>query len=149
MFFCNFTPLPNPLQAASEYLQYDANAKKRAESVQLMLPALRIGAGASLVALIFLCLAWEAFLSPLKPNGSLLILKAVPLLLPLFGILKGRRYTYQWASMFVLLYFTEGVVRAWSDTGVSAKLAMIEVVLSLIFFICAIFYAKLTRQPPQ
>ena len=114
-----------------------------------MLPALRIGAGTSLVALIFLCLAWEAFLSPLKPNGSLLILKTVPLLLPLFGILKGRRYTYQWASMFVLLYFTEGVVRAWSDTGNSAKLAMIEVVLSLIFFICAIFYAKLTRQPPQ
>ena len=100
-----------------------------------MLPALRIGAGASLVALIFLCLAWESVLAPLKPNGSLLILKAVPLLLPLFGILKGRRYTYQWASMFVLLYFTEGVVRAWSDTSNSAKLAMIEVVVSLIFFI--------------
>ena len=114
-----------------------------------ILPALRLGAGASLIALIFLCLAWESVLAPLKPNGSLLILKAVPLLLPLFGILKGRRYTYQWASMFILLYFTEGTVRAWSDTGVSAKLAMIEVFLSLIFFICTIFYAKLTRQPPQ
>ena len=113
------------------------------------LRALRLGAGASLIALIFLCLAWESILAPLKPSGSLLILKAVPLLLPLFGILKGRRYTYQWSSMFILLYFTEGAVRAWSDTGVSAKLAMIEVVLSLIFFICAIFYAKLTRQPPQ
>ena len=107
---------------------------------------LRLGASASLIALILLCLAWEAVLAPLKPNGSLLMLKTLPLLLPLFGILKGRRYTYQWASMFVLLYFTEGVVRAWSDTGDSAKFAMIEVVLSLIFFICAIFYAKLTRQ---
>ena len=114
-----------------------------------VLRALRIGAGASLIALIFLCLAWETILAPLKPNGSLLMLKAVPLLLPLFGILKGRRYTYQWCSMFILLYFTEGVVRAWSDTGLSAKLALIEVVLSLIFFMCAIFYAKLTRQPPQ
>ena len=113
------------------------------------LRALRLGAGSSLIALIMLCLAWESVLAPLKPNGSLLILKAVPLLLPLFGILKGRRYTYQWSSMFILLYFTEGAVRAWSDTGVSAKLALIEVVLSLIFFICAIFYAKLTRQPPQ
>ena len=110
---------------------------------------LQFGASLSLIALILLCVAWESILAPLKPNGSLLILKAVPLLLPLFGILKGRRYTYQWASLFILLYFTEGVVRAWSDTGLSAKLALIEVVLSLIFFMCAIFYAKLTRQPPQ
>ena len=114
-----------------------------------VLRTLRLGAASSLIALIFLCLAWETILAPLKPGGSLLMLKAVPLLLPLFGILKGRRYTYQWSCMFILLYFTEGAVRAWSDTGVSAKLAMIEVFLSLIFFICAIFYAKLTRQPPQ
>jgi uncharacterized membrane protein len=110
-----------------------------------VLRALRLGAGSSLIALIMLCLAWETILAPLKPSGSLLMLKAVPLLLPLFGILKGHRYTYQWASMFILLYFTEGVVRAWSDTGLSAKLALLEVVLSLIFFICTIFYAKLTR----
>jgi uncharacterized membrane protein len=113
------------------------------------LRTLRIGASVSLIALIFLCLAWEAVLAPLKPGGSLLMLKAVPLLLPLFGILKGRRYTYQWACMFILLYFTEGVVRAWSDVGLSSKLALIEVVLSLIFFFCTIYYAKLTRQPPQ
>jgi uncharacterized membrane protein len=110
---------------------------------------LRITASVSLIVLIILCLAWETILAPLKPGDSLLMLKAVPLLLPLFGILKGRRYTYQWASMFILLYFTEGTVRAWSDAGLSAKLALIEVVLSLIFFICAIYYAKLTRQPSQ
>jgi uncharacterized membrane protein len=113
------------------------------------LPALRIGAGSSLVGLIFLCLAWESVLAPFKPNGSFLILKTLPLLLPLFGILKGHRYTYQWASMFILLYFTEGVVRAWSDTGLSAKLAMIEIVFSVVFFMCTIYYAKLTRQLPQ
>jgi len=73
------------------------------------------------------------------------MLKALPLLLPLFGILRGKRYTYQWASMLILFYFTEGVVRAWSDTGLSSQLALCEVVLSLIFFVCAIFYAKLTR----
>jgi uncharacterized membrane protein len=110
-----------------------------------MIKQLRLGASASLIALIFLCLAWETILAPLKPDGSLLILKTLPLLLPLFGILKGRRYTYQWSCMFILLYFTEGAVRAWSDTGLSAKLALIEVVLSLIFFFCAIFYAKLSR----
>ena len=114
-----------------------------------MIKNLKLGASFSLIALIFLSLAWEVILAPLKPGGSLLMLKAAPLLLPLFGILKGKRYTYQWASMFILLYFTEGAVRAWSDTGTSVKLALIEVILSLIFFICAIFYAKLTRQPSQ
>ncbi|MEQ1487050.1 MAG: DUF2069 domain-containing protein [Methylotenera sp.] len=106
---------------------------------------LRLGASASLIALIFLCLAWETVLAPLKPSGSMLMLKTLPLLLPLLGILHGKRYTYQWASLFVLFYFTEGVVRAWSDVGLSAKLALIEVVLTVIFFGCAIYYAKLTR----
>ena len=101
-------------------------------------------ASVSLIALIFLCLAWELVLAPIRPGGSSLALKALPLLLPLMGILKGRRYTYQWAPMLVLAYFTEGVVRAWSDTGLSAWLAGAEVVLSVVFFFAAIYYAKLS-----
>lgn len=101
-------------------------------------------ASASLIALIFLCLAWELWLAPLRPGGSWLILKAIVLLPPLMGILKGRRYTYQWASMFILLYFVEGVMRAWSDQGLSARLALGEIALSLAFFAAAIFYANLT-----
>lgn len=107
---------------------------------------LQLGASISLIALIMLALAWETVLAPLKPGGSLLMLKTVPLLLPLFGILRGKRYTYQWSSMFILLYFTEGVVRAWSDDGLSSALAAAEIVLSLVFFSCAIFYARLTRR---
>lgn len=107
---------------------------------------LQLGASVSLISLILLSLAWETILAPLKPGGSLLMLKAVPLLLPLFGILRGNRYTYQWSSMFILLYFTEGVVRAWSDSGLSAQLAAAEIVLSVAFFSCAIFYARLTRR---
>lgn len=107
---------------------------------------LQLGASISLIALMMLALAWEIVLAPLKPGGSLLMLKAVPLLLPLFGILRGKRYTYQWSSMFIWLYFTEGVVRAWSDDGLSAKLALMEIVLSVAFFICTIFYARLTRK---
>jgi len=107
---------------------------------------LQLGASISLISLILLALAWETVLAPLKPGGSLLMLKTVPLLLPLFGILRGKRYTYQWSSMFILLYFTEGVVRAWSDTGLSAQLAAAEIILSVTFFSCAIFYARLTRR---
>ncbi|MGJ8620541.1 MAG: DUF2069 domain-containing protein [Methylophilaceae bacterium] len=110
---------------------------------------LQLGASTSLIALIFLCLAWEIWIAPLGEQNSLLFLKALPLLAPLFGILNGKRYTYQWASMLILFYFIEGIVRAWSDDGLSAKLAMIEVALSLVFFLCTIFYARLTRKPPM
>src|SRR5690348_2233873 len=86
-----------------------------AKKTMRLIQNLRFGAASSLIALILLSLAWESILAPLKPGGTMLMLKAVPLLLPLFGILRGKRYTYQWACMFILLYFTEGVVRAWSD----------------------------------
>jgi uncharacterized membrane protein len=102
-----------------------------------------IGSG-SLIGLIVLCLAWEAWLAPLRPGGSALILKVLPLLFPLFGILRGKRYTYQWASMLILFYFTEGAVRAWSDKGLSAQLALVEVLLSVTFFVAALGYAKAT-----
>ncbi|HET7635813.1 MAG TPA: DUF2069 domain-containing protein [Burkholderiales bacterium] len=101
---------------------------------------------ASLTALIFLCLAWELWLAPLRPGGSLLALKALPLLAPLFGILRGRVYTYQWSSLLILAWFTEGVVRAWSDHGLSQHLAQIEIALSVIFFLSAIFYVRQSRQ---
>ena len=98
-----------------------------------------------LIGLIFLCLAWELWLAPLRPGGSMLVLKTLPLLLPLRGILQGRCYTYQWASMTVLLYFAEGVVRATSDPGISRYPAMVEVALTLVFFASTVSYARLTR----
>jgi len=104
-----------------------------------------VGACLSLLTLIFLCLAWELWLAPLRPGGSWLALKALPLLPPLLGILHGRRYTYQWASMLILGYFAEGSVRAFSDTGSGAALALAEALISLVFFVSAVLYARLTR----
>ena len=98
-----------------------------------------------MVALIALCLAWELWLAPLRPGGSYLALKALPLAIPVPGILLGRRYTYQWSSMLVLAYFAEGVVRAWSERGASQALAAIEIALSLVFFAAAVTFAWLTR----
>ena len=100
---------------------------------------------AALIALILLCTAWELWLAPLRPGGSMLVLKVVPLLLALFGVLRGKRYTYQWMSMLILLYFTEGSVRATSDSGLSQQLAILETALSVIFFASAIYYAKGTQ----
>ena len=110
-----------------------------------MLRWLHFGCIAFLLALIGLNLAWEAWLAP--TGRVILILKTVPLLLPLFGILRGKRYTFQWSSMLILLYFTEGVVLAYGERGISSYLAMAEVGLALGFYLCAIFYARLTRKP--
>jgi uncharacterized membrane protein len=101
----------------------------------------------SLISLIFLCLAWELRLAPITPGGSWLVLKCVPLLLPLFGILNGRRYTYQWSSMLILLYFMEGLVRASSDSGTAQWLAAGETVLSIVFFIASIGFLRHSRNP--
>jgi uncharacterized membrane protein len=96
----------------------------------------------SLIALILLCLAWELWLAPLRPGGSWLVLKTLPLLAPLPGVLRGRVYTFQWALMLVLAYFAEGVVRAWSEAGVPALAACAEIALTVIFFTAAIAYVR-------
>ena len=107
--------------------------------------ALRLAASASLAALIALCLAWELRLAPLRPGGSTLALKALPLVLPLTGIFAGNRRTYQWSSMLVLAYLAEGAVRAWSERGASQLLAGLEIALSLTFFAAAVSYAHATQ----
>ena len=101
-------------------------------------------ASTSLIALILLGLSWELWLAPLRPGGSWLVLKILPLLGALFGILRGKRYTHQWLSLLSLLYFTEGIVRATSDTGLSAQLAWLATALSVMLLLGCMFYSKLT-----
>lgn len=106
-------------------------------------PRLRLAASVSLFALIVLCVTWETVVAPLRPGGSWMLLKALPLVLPLRGILRGNLYTYQWASMLSLLYLMEGAVRAMSDPApLSALMAWGEIVLSTVFFLSAIFYVR-------
>jgi len=99
-----------------------------------------LGAAAALIALIALSIAWEWWLAPLRPGGTALVIKAVPLLLALPGVLRRRLYTLQWASMLILLYFAEGIVRGMSDRGLSAQLGWLETLLALVFFVCALVY---------
>ena len=107
--------------------------------------SLRALAAVALVALIVLSLAWELWLAPLRLGGSLLALKALPLALPLGGVLAGRRYTYQWSSLLILAYFAEGATRAWADAGMARSLAALEMALSLVFFAAAVSFARCSR----
>jgi uncharacterized membrane protein len=101
------------------------------------------GAIASLVLLIVWLLAWEMVIAPLQQGGSLLALKALPLLIPLRGVVKRDLYTLQWSSMVILLYFVEGIVRGYSDQReLSRMMAWGEVVLVCVFFTCALLYLR-------
>ena len=91
--------------------------------------------------LIILCVLWEAVLAPIKPGGSWAVIKVIPLLFALKGIWQGSSYTMQWSSMLVMLYFMEGVVRL-TDPGLSAFLAGLEVLLSLITYFALLAYLK-------
>jgi uncharacterized membrane protein len=104
--------------------------------VSTSLPAMvrwtRAAAVGSLLGLIFLGLAWELVLAP--TGNRTLVVKVLPLAVPLIGLLKNRMYTYRWVSLMIWLYFIEGVIRASGDQGLSATLACIEIALCVILF---------------
>jgi uncharacterized membrane protein len=104
----------------------------------------------SLVILCIWLLAWEIVVAPLHPGGSLLALKALPLLLPLRGVIKRDLYTLQWSSMVILIYFVEGAVRAWSDkTEISRLMALGEVLLVCAYFVFALLYLRPYKKQAQ
>lgn len=104
---------------------------------------LQLIASVTLLSLIALCLMWEGVIAPVRPGGSWMTLKVLPLMVPLFGILRGKRYTYQWSTMLILLYLTEGVIR-FNDAPPGKWLALAEAALSVVFFVAAMFYARQT-----
>ena len=106
-------------------------------------------ASTSLIALIALCIAWEGWLAPLRPGGSWMTLKGALLLLPLFGVLRGKRYTYKWVSLFIQFYLLEGLLRATSERGPAQWLAVGETALAGILFVSVILYIRATRLPEK
>ena len=119
------------------------HAPEAAVAVPPAVEATRWTAVASVVALVVLGLAWELWLAPLRPGGTLLALKVLPLTLPLAGLLRRRMYTYRWLSLLVWFYFIEGTVRATSDRGPSVPLAALEAGLSLVLFAACVLHVRL------
>ena len=101
--------------------------------------ALAVG---SLVGLVLLSLVWELWLAPLRPGGSWLVLKALPLCIPLAGLLKNRMYTYRWVSLVVWLYFAEGVIRLQGDAWPSNAFAAVEILLCLMLFTASALHVR-------
>lgn len=140
------SPAPTPSATAPYVPQGAPTGVRRARDVAV----------ASLLGLFVLCLGWELWWAPLRPGGSWLALKALPLCIPLAGFLRNRMFTFRWVSLVVWLYFTEGVVRAWSDPAPGNWLALGEVVLCLVLFTACTAHIRLrlrkapaAAQPPS
>lgn len=97
----------------------------------------RAATAALMLALVALGMAWELWLAPTGSRS--LALKVLPLIVPLAGVLKLRLASYRGLSLLVWIYVCEGALRASSDTGLSARLAWIELVLcGLLFAACTL-----------
>ncbi|UCE90718.1 MAG: DUF2069 domain-containing protein [Pseudomonadota bacterium] len=88
-------------------------------------------------------MAWITWLAPpqVLPVALVLVLMVGPLLLPLRGMLRGHPYTHAWASFLSLIYFTHGTVEAYAAPD-ERVWALLEVILSVLFFSGAMFYAR-------
>ncbi len=96
-----------------------------------------------LLALIVLGAGWELWWAPLRPGGSTLAIKVLPLCLALAGLLRHRLYTYRWLSLLLWLYVAEGAVRLWSDaSALSRGLAWAELLLGLALFASLTAYIR-------
>ena len=97
-----------------------------------------------LVALTLLCVLWELWLAPLRPGGSWLALKALPLALLAPAAGRGSRKALQGVALLLPFYLAEGVVRGWSESGRHAVVAWGAAALAAMTFAAVI--ARLRRR---
>ena len=104
------------------------------------------------IALIVLTVLWEGWLAPTQPAGLWLMIKSLPLLIPLFGMLHLKRIHFSIAGLISMPYFTEGVMISWGEmaTGVQNPLllavSLAEVFLVLGFVGCIYIYLRNTKR---
>jgi uncharacterized membrane protein len=96
--------------------------------------------------LLLLLPLWYGWLSPSQLSLWLVLaILLTPLLFPLRGLLQGRPYTYAWSSFLALFYFIHAVLELYS-TPQDRYLALLELLLSLAFYLGCVSYAKLGGQ---
>jgi len=85
---------------------------------------------------------WISWLNPDPsiPKSITLVVIVVPLLLPLRGLLNTHSYTFKWVTLFIWLYFILGIWNSFHST--QWPLGLLQVVASLIIFLCAVLYLQ-------
>jgi uncharacterized membrane protein len=91
-----------------------------------------------MVAAYLATLTWQPVWHWLLPhplgagNAWLALALGLPLLIPLAGLLRGTYRSMIWAGLLLMLYFTIGVMEAWSN-GPQRLPAMVQVVLPVLY----------------
>lgn len=104
------------------------------------------------IALIALTVLWEGWLAPVPPAGLWLVIKSLPLLVPLFGMLHEKRIYFSVAGLIAMPYFTEGVMISWGEFATGANnprllaSSLAEVLLVLSFIVCVYIYLRNTKK---
>jgi uncharacterized membrane protein len=104
------------------------------------------------IALIVLSILWEGWLAPTQPAGLWLMIKTLPLLIPLFGMLHHKRIHFSIAGLIVMPYFTEAVMIGWGEVATGVKnpvllaCSLIEVFLVLGFVVSVYIYLRNTKR---
>ncbi|MEZ8403596.1 DUF2069 domain-containing protein [Vibrio splendidus] len=95
------------------------------------------------LSLLFWVIAWQMTLSPHPhlSNVTLAIAWAIPLLLPLPGILAGKPYTHAWANFVLMLYFLHALTILYVDGG-ERLLAAVELLLTTLGFAGNILFTR-------
>jgi uncharacterized membrane protein len=89
---------------------------------------------ALLATLALMEIGWELWLAPLKPGGSWLALKALPLVA-----------LWPWVLLLLPWYFAEGIVRGFSESGRHALCAVTAAALSLATIASGLAYVRLAK----
>jgi len=94
---------------------------------------------------------WEMSFAPLRPGGSWLVLKALPLAVLWLPLARGHRRARQMASLVLPLYFGEGIVRAMTESGRHAQVAAVATAIALCALIAVLlsFRAQASGRQPS
>ena len=126
-----------------------ASAEPAASAVSAAIARWRLAAIVLTGVLIVVGVAWETFLAPLRPGGSLLAFKVLPLVFGLAAFRKDRLRHYQLWTTLILAYLCEGVVRGMSDGGPSSVLGWVETALATAIYVALTRYVQLRRREAQ
>ena len=93
----------------------------------------RVAVAATVALLLFEAL-WELVLAPIKPHGSWLALKALPLAWLIRGVARGQRRSRQWLALLLPFYIGEALLRAVAEPGRHALVAAVACAIATLAF---------------
>lgn len=90
---------------------------------------------------LFLCQLGLFYWQMNSYNLYWILVLSLPLLLPLQGLLSGRRYTYKWVGFLTLFYVCVGISELVSNPQLKVY-ALLTILFSIALFISSIYYAR-------